>query len=555
MKKKFGKVTLDYTFYKGKDLYTDGEIEDTLLQIVKENKQDSILYESNEWPILYHLSNIRENLLDWYPFEDTADVLEVGSGCGAITGLLSRKAHSVVCIELSEKRSMINAYKNKDCENVTIMLGNFQDIQLEQKFDYVTLIGVWEYAGLYVSGTNPYEEMLQKVKQFLKADGKIIVAIENKMGMKYFNGAREDHTGKFYGSINDYVDDKNIRTFSKPEIINILKRVGLDKYCFYYPMPDYKIPDSIYSEPMVPKPGNIRYYGQEYSMSRIYNFYDATAFDQVCADGIFSYFANSFLFVCGEKEEKCIYAKYSRERKSEFRIRTVILEHKGKMFVEKEALSEDARSHILQMKTKEEKWKNSGIPIRYVSGQIENDAYVVPYIEGLSLDEYLYEWRNNTDEFIRRIKEILGKYLTPKDSVMVPFKITDEFKKIFGDIAPKNAKSLVVTNIDILFSNLKLTDNKEVYNYDYEWIFDFEIPYDYVLWRVLNQLYSKYMAYLKPKISLNDYFNRLEIVMQNIPVYENMERNFAEYVFGIDRKEEYTKRYKKNVLSQTINFP
>lgn len=553
MKKKIGKVTLDYTFYKGKDLYTDGEIEDILLQIVKENKQNKILYESNQWPILYHLSNIRENLLDWYPFEEKADILEVGSGCGAITGLLSRKANSVTCIELSEKRSMINAYKNKDCENVTIMLGNFQDIQLERKFDYVTLIGVWEYAGLYVSGINPYEEMLQMIKQFLKEDGKIIVAIENKMGMKYFNGAREDHTGKFYGSINDYIGDKNVRTFSKPEIINILERVGIDKYCFYYPMPDYKIPDSVYSESLSPKPGNIRYYGQEYSMSRIYNFYDATAFDQVCADGIFSYFANSFLFVCGENEEKCIYAKYSRERKPEFRICTIISEHNGKRFVEKKALSEEAKFHVLQMKTKEEKWKNSGMPICYVSGHVENDTYAVPYIEGVSLDEYLYEWRNNPDEFIKVIKDILEKYLTPQDSDMVPFKVTEKFKEIFGDIAPKDAKSLRVTNMDILFSNLKLTDDKEIYNFDYEWIFDFEIPFDYVLWRALDQLYSKYMAYLKRKISLNDYLNKLGIVMENIPTYENMERNFAEYVFGIGRKEEYTKRYRKNVLSQTIN--
>lgn len=30
-----GKVTMNYDYYSGKDLYSDGDIEDTLLEIVK----------------------------------------------------------------------------------------------------------------------------------------------------------------------------------------------------------------------------------------------------------------------------------------------------------------------------------------------------------------------------------------------------------------------------------------------------------------------------------------------------------------------------------------
>ena len=55
-------------------------------------------------------------------------VLEVGSGCGAITGALARKAGSVTCVDLSKKRSMINAYRHSDYDNITIHVGNFPDI-------------------------------------------------------------------------------------------------------------------------------------------------------------------------------------------------------------------------------------------------------------------------------------------------------------------------------------------------------------------------------------------------------------------------------------------
>ena len=95
MRKQIGKVVLDYTYYAGEDLYSDGDIEDVLLDIVKKGIQDEVLYSDNRWPVLYHLSNIRENILEWYPLKKNADVLEIGSGCGAVTGLLSRKAKHV----------------------------------------------------------------------------------------------------------------------------------------------------------------------------------------------------------------------------------------------------------------------------------------------------------------------------------------------------------------------------------------------------------------------------------------------------------------------------
>lgn len=548
---RIGNFVFNDNFYSGEDLYTDGDIEDVLLGIVRENRQMSILYESDQWPILYHLSDIRENLLEWYPFKNNSDILEVGSGCGALTGLLSRKARSVTCIELSKKRSMINAYRNKECDNVEIIIGNFKDIKLDKKFDYVTLIGVWEYSGLYIGGEDPYIDMLQKVKEFLKEDGEIIVAIENKMGMKYWNGAREDHTGKFYSSMNDYVSDKNVRTFSKPEIIDILKKVELGEYQFYYPIPDYKLPNAIYSEEYLPQPGNIRCYGQEYSMDRVYNFYDATIFDQVCNDHVFEYFSNSFLFICGHKkrrEEMVIFSQYARERCEKFRICTYIKKEKGKKCVIKKALNECARQHIFEMKIKEEKWRNSLPKIQCVKGKLDDGKYIVPYIEGIALDEYLFHWRNNSDKFIIHIKEILEQYFIPEPAELIPFRKTREFESIFGNEVPTDKKSLKITNIDLVFSNLKINENKEIFNYDYEWIFDFEIPYEFVIWRILWALYDKYRVYLNKEISLNDFLTKFEMEQQNIAIYEKMQDKFSEYVFGENRNEEYLRRYRTKII-------
>ena len=70
MNEKIGKVTLNLDYYEGQDFYSDGVIEEHLLELVKhhepEEYQDIILKEKN-WAVMYHLSQQRENILEWYP--------------------------------------------------------------------------------------------------------------------------------------------------------------------------------------------------------------------------------------------------------------------------------------------------------------------------------------------------------------------------------------------------------------------------------------------------------------------------------------------------------
>ena len=329
MKEKIGAVTLNYEHYDGMDYYSDGDaIEEKLLEICKNNSIDETLKESCSWPLLYHLSDIRGNIIEWYPIEKSARVLEIGSGCGAISGYLCRKAERVVGIELSKRRSLINAYRNYDCDNLEIIVGNFKKVQIKEKFDYVTLIGVLEYAGSYVGGGNPYEQMLLKVKEYLKPNGKLFIAIENKMGLKYLNGAKEDHVGKAFAGIENYRGISKVRTFSKPELCQILERVGFYDYKFYYPMPDYKLPDSIYSDEYLPQTGDIRTWGQNYSDVRIALYNEGIAFDQICKDKMFDYFSNSFLVICNEKSSDVQYVHYTGTRNKEYQTKTIVA--KGK---------------------------------------------------------------------------------------------------------------------------------------------------------------------------------------------------------------------------------
>ena len=174
---------LIYDFYHGNDEYSDGDIEEELLNIVKNNRDyDKIINETDSFAVFYHLSKNREFITEVMDISKNDSVLEIGSGCGAITKALAREAKEVTCIDLSKRRSLINAYKNRDNDNIKIYVGNYQDIKLDKKFDVITLIGVFEYSMYYIGDENPYENMLKSCMERLKENGRLYIAIENRLG-------------------------------------------------------------------------------------------------------------------------------------------------------------------------------------------------------------------------------------------------------------------------------------------------------------------------------------------------------------------------------------
>ena len=291
-------MKVNYDFYTGQDTYCDGEIEKDIIKYLEEYGEENyqkIFREDIRWPVFYHITPIRKNILKWYPFKENSEVLEIGAGMGAITGILCDKVKQVTSVELSKQRASAIEARCKDKENLEIIVGNFNDIKFDKKFDYITLIGVLEYAPLYTNTENPFHDFLVQIKSLLKEDGKLLIAIENQYGMKYFCGALEDHTGKRYDGITGYENKKGIRTFGKNELKEILEKSGLKYTKFYYPMPDYKLPNIIFSDEYQPNEATIQNYTpylSEENMAVAYN--EKNAYIDIIKNDKFDFFANSF---------------------------------------------------------------------------------------------------------------------------------------------------------------------------------------------------------------------------------------------------------------------
>ncbi len=296
--------TLNLKYYKGPDAYSDGAIEDELLKHVEKPREFmAVLARDDRWPLLYHLSPERRNLLEWYPFQRDAALLEIGAGCGALTGLFAERVAQVTAVELSAKRSRIIERRHADRPNLEIMAGNFMDMVFERSFDYVTLIGVLEYTRAFIQTPDPYGRLLSRIATVLKPGGVLIVAVENRLGLKYFAGARDDHTGRQFDGIEGYPAGDGTETFSRDELSQLLRAGGFTKQTFYYPYPDYKLPAEIFSDACLPAANHMLTDAPNYDQERLKLFSEQRAFSTIIRDGKFPQFANSFLVLAARGKD------------------------------------------------------------------------------------------------------------------------------------------------------------------------------------------------------------------------------------------------------------
>ena len=547
---------LNLKYYNNVDGYSDGDVEIDIMEFVKEGIDVTEIPEDRRsYAAAYHLSVLRENIINWYPLKKTDRVLEIGAGCGAITGALCRNAGSVVSAELSKRRAEINYERHKDCDNLEIVVGNLNDMEFEEKFDYVILIGVFEYAMSFTTGEKPYETFLNNIKKFVKPGGKILMAIENRLGQKYFAGAYEDHTDAFFLGINEYAGNDAVRTFSKSELTQIFHDCGMDDIKFFYPYPDYKFPSEIYTDETI----NQYSYGREYMNleQRRYSLYNEKAVTEALVrEGVMEHFANSFFVEAqvgeGKKQEdKLLYAKMNNGRKAEFRIATIIFEG-SKKYVIKKALHEKAVAHLERVALKSN--INTLKGLKNLSGTYKDGSVYYEFLEEENLDSKLCQMMETgkTLEIIETIKGVKNILLQQAQELDYQ---TEEFKKIFGNVVTEDNKKVTIcpANIDCICDNIICREEGYVM-IDGEWIFDLPVPVDFIMWRMVNELYTQHENSLEKLIVRERMYDELSISTGDSIVYETWAKYFSEQHVGTNPLAEYGADIRKIDLRELIEL-
>ncbi len=528
-----GKVILDYTCYPGQDLYSDGDVEDQLLDIAEHVREEDLNAEiaaRRDWSVLYHMSDIRENIVAALPISSKDHVLEIGAGCGAITGQLARMAEKVTCVDLSRRRSLINANRHREYDNIRILVGNFQDIekQLTESYDCITLIGVFEYAQGYIGTEAPYVEFLRQIRRHLAPGGRIIMAIENRLGLKYWAGCREDHTGRFFEGLENYAEDSYVRTFSRPELEKIFAQVGFAHPLFYYPYPDYKLPMVIHSDDCLPEAGSLHRQIYHFDRDRMTLFDEKAVLDSLMTSGQYPLFANSYLVIlqdetpvekgepsadltdpAGRDNFRVIYSKFSVERDPRFAIRTDMeMDSAGHRRVVKRAVSSQADVHVTEIAANSRRlaklFEGTKIHINRVTevsgdGQAPADDSTR---SGAAASHVILEYIGGEKTLESRLNELVAagrqeeafcelRELTQllRQNAQVPWKPSAVFEEMFGSngnavLHRQGYFSASVTDLDMVPENLLIRPDGDWDLIDYEWSTTVPVPVDFVIYRI-----------------------------------------------------------------------
>ncbi|MGW8443648.1 coiled-coil domain-containing protein [Paenibacillus sp. S33] len=245
-----------------------------------------------------------------------------------------------------------------------------------------------------------------------------------------------------------------------------------------------------------------------------------------------------------------IYSKYSRERAPEYQIKTSIHQDEF-MYVSKTALTDRAVDHIKRIYSNYELLKAVYQPSKLVKPlSYEKGSVLFEYLEGKSLDQLILEAVINKQRDL--VYEILGLFTdfleTVAEGHYCEFSNTPEFISVFGEKSKLlGLNSFTIANIDLNLDNILLGDDNQLSIIDYEWVYLFPIPLNFIKFRAINSFYYSHYASLQSFISIEDMFSYVGVSQGEIPDYIDMANKFADRV-GTEKELLFLQKYLKKAV-------
>lgn len=246
-----------------------------------------------------------------------------------------------------------------------------------------------------------------------------------------------------------------------------------------------------------------------------------------------------------------LYAKASMQRKKEFQVITRIVKEDSDYFVEKIPVNSEGYQHIQTLPsyacTLRETYKNVA-DVEVASCIVKNGKAVFEYEVGEKFDHQVTRACETGDlnKILTKIQEYIELLLCMKTTE--EFQLTKEFVEIFGEQPlPTNIPCGEKINLDLIFSNIICSEGKYAI-IDYEWMFYFPIPLQYVYFRAL--LTSTAFSTLDDEIK-EVVYAQLSIGKELRSIFLAMEERFQNYIKGNKLS---TKELKKSFEWKSIDI-
>lgn len=422
---------------------------------------------------ILHLSEVRGNIISWYPGLKNATVLQLKAGYGEVTGALCQKAQRVIAVEEEEQKAKLISKRYENTKNLVVIGEKLENIAITELVDLVVIIGVKD---------SDIEKYVKFAKKYIKEEGSIILTGENRFGMKAWASGEEQ----------TQVINNRKSTLSRKKCDALFQKEGLVAR-YAYPLPDDKLTNVIFSENHLPDVESI-------SRNLIYkqgvvNFSEIEAYRTILEENekLFPFFANSFWIELGKKELpewQIKWVSYANMRKDKYRIQTVI----GENEVIKTSANQKAQKHIEKMKKNIDIMKDLKIAtLDYYEENCIKSHFVKdkPTLDKVLLEIY---HKQGLEAFITKVKQyacFLQEKLQEVQPNTAEHTVFAKYKIAVPDEQLQDFHFVQYGLWDLLFQNCFVIEG-EYYFYDQEWLEEV-VPVEFIVYRAIlyyNELHQ-----------------------------------------------------------------
>lgn len=340
------------------------------------------------------IKDLPKALINWYDFRENSEILFISGGnpeCEVLFDALMEKGIKPVKADMTKLHTISGV------------------------FDYIVAAGI-------IERSERPREMLIRLKGLLKASGKLLIGAENRLGIRYFCGDKDSFTGHVLDGIDGYikVSEQRMkinggRAYAKAEYEKMLLHVGFLKYKFYAVMPELVRPQLFIAEDYIPNEAiDVRVFPQYKSPETLF-LEEERLYETLMENQMFHQMANAFLIECTVDGELSDIDQITvqGDRGREEALATMIKYPKQ---VCKKALYSEGRKKIDALMESAEYLRKHAVPV--VEGNLRNDAYVMPFIEGQIATEYFRETlRSDKQKFIQELEMFWQMILSSSEHV------------------------------------------------------------------------------------------------------------------------------------------
>ena len=453
---------------------------------------------------------LEKNVLQWYPMEKNLDTLQIGYIDAELVKQLCDKTRNVTILVQNEEEKQ-KILQNSKRHNLKVKVVQDFENYSDNEYDYVTLIGTLKTFEnkIEVKAYRRLEFFLKLAKKMCKENGKIILVLDNKYGMKSWTTLKA----------NKNIICNQTYALSQKLINRLLEEQNLTEYKYYYVLPDYKATNAIFTDEYLPNLESINrnfLYGEE----EFENFNQTEAYIELLKEErqSFKFFANSYFVEIGKSKLEpngIRFVSYTNIRREKYKIQTIIYEDR----VEKTYANDMAKEHIQTIHKNIDIMNQKNIK---TLDRYENDKIISKYIKDFdSYDKILTELLEDKKEteFFETITNYKNTLLEKLEEVDYnSIKENNVFTKYGVNVDEEMLQKLHFVKYglwDLIFHNAFYI-NEEIYFYDQEW-FDYNVPIEFIIYRAIA-----YFPIAHSYIRTNELYERLGLT-EFLKIFEDLD--------------------------------